>query len=84
MRVLEGEGLEQHGVDHGEDRRVGPDAEAQGDEGHESEARAPGEKPNGVLQVLDEGFHGGPHIKSRAIVRIGPGGPFLTALERER
>jgi hypothetical protein len=50
--------LEQDGVDGGEDRRIGADAEREGDDGDGCERRRAAEQPQRVADVLDEVTHG--------------------------
>ena len=45
---------QQHGVDHGEDRDVGADAERQREDGGEGEARLPDEEPQRVAEIMKE------------------------------
>ena len=56
---------EDHAVDDGEDRRVGPDAERQRQDGDEGESRRPQEVPDGVTEVLDQGGHDVEIIRAR-------------------
>ena len=52
-----GERAQHHAVEHGEDRRVGADAERQGQHGHCREASMLHQHADGVSQILDEGIH---------------------------
>ena len=55
--VAEGEGLEQHGVDDAEDRRVRPDPEREDDDRGGRESRALGQDAQPVSNVLPELCH---------------------------
>jgi hypothetical protein len=57
MRI--GQRPQEHRVDHGEDRRVGADAQGQRHHGGQSESGRPGEPADGVAQVLQECLHRG-------------------------
>jgi hypothetical protein len=48
------EWTEEVGVEHAEHRRVGPDAECQGDDGHGSESWSAAERPRRIAQILEE------------------------------
>ena len=54
IAVLVGQRLEQHGADDAEDRRVGPDAERQGQDGHRGEGGAVPERAQGEPGVGGE------------------------------
>ena len=64
MRI--GERTEEHAVDDAEDGAAGADAERQRQDGHDREARGPGELTDGVARVAHEV---GKHWKSSWVVR---------------
>jgi hypothetical protein len=51
LRIVDRQGLDQHGVDEREDRRVGADPEAQRQQGDERERRRPAQQPKGVAHI---------------------------------
>ena len=57
ISIGEGERLEQNGVDHGENRRGGPDAERERRDGGDGEPRAANQSPQGMLQFLQDLLH---------------------------
>ena len=66
---LERNGLQQHGVDDGEDRDVDADAERQREDGGRREHRVFAKRPPGVLDVFAEGVHGaGPFFVRRRMI----------------
>ena len=66
-----GEGLKKDGVDHGEDRGVGPDAEGNGGDGGEGEGRARDEHAEGVAEVLPEITHEAPPFSPLVLGLLG-------------
>ena len=55
--VLVGQGLQQEAVDEAENGRVGADAERQGQNRDRGEPGGPGQRPQAVAQVCEEGRH---------------------------
>src|SRR5882757_9756240 len=55
LGLMETEWLQQHRVDHREDRRIRPDAERQGENGDYCEARIALQGPESILQVAEKG-----------------------------
>ena len=55
-----GEGIDEDGVNDGEDGACGADAEGEGEDGGEDEAGAFAEFASGVLEVGEEGLHVAP------------------------
>src|SRR5258707_573757 len=53
-----GKWAEEHGMNHGEHRGVGADAEREGQDGDYGEAGSFGEQTKGVANVGDESIHG--------------------------
>ena len=56
LRILNGQIAKEHGVDQGENRGVGANAEGENEDGDGSEARRFAQHPQGVAQVLNQGF----------------------------
>ena len=54
----DGQVFEHNGVDEGEDRRVGTDAERQGEDARDGETRGLTETAKGVAEVVQHGGHG--------------------------
>ncbi len=57
LRVLDGQAAQQHLVEQGEDRGVGPDADGQREDRHQGEAGRLEKPPEGVPDVLQHSAH---------------------------
>src|SRR3989337_2629698 len=49
--------LQEDRLDPGEDRRIGPNAQGQGDDDRRGEARSLSQRAEAVSKILPEGFH---------------------------
>ena len=56
LRIRVGQGTEQDGIDETEDGCVGPDAEREGQYGHDGKTGALGENPHSMAQVNHASF----------------------------
>ena len=68
--------LQQNGIDHAEDRRVGTDAQRQREYGGEGEDRLAQEGPDTVANVLGDLIHVSLFVKGRASGPVGNGRRF--------
>jgi hypothetical protein len=57
IRFGERHRLQEHGIDHGKDRRVHADAERQRRHGSDGEARSPPQKPKRMPDVGQQNVH---------------------------
>ena len=55
-RIADGGGAQNEGGDHGEDGRVGADAEGEREDDDECEGRFVEEEPGGEAKIFGEGF----------------------------
>ncbi len=72
LRLRIGERAQNHGVDHGEDRRRGPDPQRQREHGDDRERGCVAQRPGGVAQILNQIGHGFPPmavLRASVIVR---------------
>src|SRR5262249_35070880 len=65
-----GERLQEDRLDEAEDRRVGADAEGEGDDGDRRRGRGAEEHPQAETKVVEEGLHGGGRCKVQALVSV--------------
>ena len=83
--VVDGEGAEEHPIDHAEERGVGADAESEREHGHSGESGLLAQHPQGKTQflhhLLHHCVHGSPLRVIRASVRIRSL-PVASPLER--
>src|SRR3954469_18583784 len=61
--MLIGKRTNEHGVDDGEDRRVGADAEGEREGGDDGERRPPSEGANGETKILKQDVHVVPRVR---------------------